>query len=76
MTRPSKRELKRGIDKLTEASGEVAPDMDLTDQQARAIREYDLNCESPGELPDELEQALYSVVEGLPTDSEPGGDES
>lgn len=63
MSRPSKRELERAVDELTDAAGDVEDDVELTDTQAKAIREYTLHCEYPSQLDDELEAALLEVVD-------------
>lgn len=64
MTRKSRREIESAVEEIAATSPTSETDVDLTDRQARAIREYDLHCDRPGELDDELEAALYEVAHG------------
>ncbi|MDS0284736.1 hypothetical protein [Haloarcula onubensis] len=64
MTRKSRRELERAVDDLSASKPASDTEVELTDTQARAVREYDLYCDRPGELDDDLEAALYEVAYG------------
>jgi len=44
MTRKSQRELERAVDDLSAAQSASKTEVDLTETQARAIREYELYC--------------------------------
>ena len=63
MTRKSPREIERAVEDLAETVGTDETDVELTDTQAKAIREYQLRCEHPSDLDDELEAALLEVVD-------------
>lgn len=62
MTRPSRRELESAVEDISANRSASDVEVELTDTQARAVREYDLHCDHPSELDDELEAALYEVA--------------
>jgi len=63
MPRKSERELERLVEDLQAATAADGAAVDLTDTQARAIREYDLHCESVADLDDDLRAALLEAVD-------------
>ena len=64
MTRPSRRELESAVEDISASRSASDTEVELTDTQARAIREYQLWCDNPSELGPELEAALYEVAHG------------
>lgn len=62
MTRKSERELERAVEDLAERVESGDLDVDLTEAQAAAVREYDLRCDSLDDLDAEHEAALLEVA--------------
>ncbi|MFC6823478.1 hypothetical protein [Halopelagius fulvigenes] len=55
------------IDNLADApaGGDATPaDVELTEAQARAVREFDLRCDTLADLDDDLEEALLELTGG------------
>lgn len=63
MTRRTRRAIERRLNGLESDVSDAPGDVELTSLQAKAVREYDLYCDSVSDLNPELQEALLEAID-------------